>query len=132
MLLIDIDFFKHINDRFGHTEGDNTLCKLAQQLLISIRAQDTVVRHGGEEFAIWLPNTDRNSAKIIANRIHNYISQIQVADQKITVSIGISSLALNKHVAEGFLEQLLGQADAALYEAKTRGRNRTVCFDGLE
>lgn len=132
LLLIDIDFFKNINDRFGHAEGDSTLCKLAQQLLISIRAQDTVVRHGGEEFAIWLPSTDKDSAKIIANRVHNYISQIQVADQKITVSIGISSLTLNKHLAEGFLEQLLGQADAALYEAKARGRNRTVCFDGLE
>lgn len=132
LLLIDIDFFKQINDHFGHAEGDSALCKLAQQLLISIRAGDTVVRHGGEEFAIWLPNTDRDIAKIIANRVHNYISQIQVADRKITVSIGISNLAVNEHEVGGVLEQLMEQADAALYEAKARGRNRTVCFDGLE
>ena len=132
LLLIDIDFFKQINDRFGHAEGDNALRKLAHQLLNSVRAQDTVVRHGGEEFAVWLPNSDREGAKLTAKRVHDYISQIQVADQHITVSIGISSLAPNKQEAETFLEQLLAQADAALYEAKAHGRNRTVCFGDLE
>ncbi|KOX65658.1 diguanylate cyclase [Pseudomonas psychrophila] len=132
LLLIDIDFFKQINDRFGHAEGDNALRKLAQQLLKSVRAQDTVVRYGGEEFALWLPNSDREGAKLTAKRVHTCTSQIQVADLHITVSIGISSLAPNVQEVGTFLEQLLAQADAALYDAKANGRNRTVCFGDLE
>ena len=132
LLLIDIDFFKRINDRFGHAEGDSALRKLSQQLLKSVRAQDTVVRYGGEEFALWLPNSDREGAKLTAKRVHNCTAQIQVADQDITVSIGISSLAPNEQEVGTFLEHLLAQADAALYDAKAKGRNRTVCFGDLE
>lgn len=132
LLLIDIDFFKQINDHFGHAEGDTALRKLAQQFLNSVRAQDTVVRYGGEEFAVWLPNSDRGGAELTAKRVHDYISQVQVADQHITVSIGTSSLTRNEQEVGAFLEQLLAQADAALYEAKAQGRNRTVCFADLE
>ena len=132
LLLIDIDFFKQVNDRFGHAEGDKTLRKLAQQLLDSVRTQDTVIRHGGEEFAVWLPNSDKEGAKLTAKRVHDHISRVQVAGQHITVSIGISSRALNEKETETFLEQLLAQADTALYQAKAHGRNRTVCFSELE
>lgn len=132
LLLIDIDFFKQVNDRFGHAEGDKTLRKLAQRLLDSVRTQDTVIRHGGEEFAVWLPNSDKEGAKLTAKRVHDHISRVQVAGQHITVSIGISSRALNEKETETFLEQLLAQADTALYQAKAHGRNRTVCFSELE
>lgn len=128
LLLIDIDYFKQINDRFGHAEGDNALRQLAQRLLESVRANDTVVRHGGEEFALWLPDSDQEGAKITAKRVHAQISKIQVVGQSFTVSIGISSMAHNGQDAEIFLEHLLAQADAAVYEAKANGRNCTVCF----
>lgn len=132
LLLIDIDYFKQINDRFGHAEGDNALRQLAQRLLESVRANDTVVRHGGEEFALWLPDTDRKGAQLTAKRVHDHISQIQVVGQHITVSIGVTSMAQKGQSADIFLEQLLAQADAAVYEAKAHGRNRTVCFAEID
>lgn len=128
LLLIDIDFFKQINDRFGHAEGDNVLRNVAQQLLDSARAQDSVIRHGGEEFALWLPNSDLEGATRAAKRVHQHISRVQVAGESITVSIGVSSMALNGHEAGILLEHLLAQADIAVYEAKAHGRNRTICF----
>ncbi|OHC30095.1 MAG: diguanylate cyclase [Pseudomonadales bacterium RIFCSPHIGHO2_02_FULL_60_43] len=131
LLLIDVDFFKQVNDRFGHAEGDRVLCELSRGLLDSVRAQDTVVRYGGEEFALWLPYSDQEGAKLTAKRVHDHISRIQVADQQITVSIGISTLAPKSQEAGNFLEQLLAQADSALYDAKAHGRNRTVIFSEL-
>lgn len=131
LLLIDVDFFKQVNDRFGHAEGDRVLCELSRGLLDSVRAQDTVARYGGEEFALWLPYSDQEGAKLTAKRVHDHISRIQLADQQITVSIGISSLAPEGQEAGIFLEQLLAQADAALYDAKAHGRNRTVIFAEL-
>ncbi|MDP2243059.1 GGDEF domain-containing protein [Pseudomonas sp.] len=131
LLLIDIDFFKQVNDRFGHGEGDRVLCELARQLQGSVRAQDTVVRYGGEEFAVWLPYSDRQGAELTARRVHDHVARVQVVCEQITVSIGITSFALQGQEAARFLERLLSEADTALYEAKHRGRNRTVCFADL-
>ena len=128
LLLIDIDFFKQINDLFGHAEGDNVLRNVAQRLLDSARAQDSVIRHGGEELALWLPNSDLESATRVAKRVHQHISRVLVAGQSITVSIGVSSMTQNGHEAGILLEHLLAQADIAVYEAKAHGRNRTICF----
>lgn len=131
LLLIDVDFFKQVNDRFGHGEGDRALCELARQLLGSVRAQDTVVRYGGEEFAVWLPYSDRQGAELTAQRVHDHIARVRVAGQHITVSIGLTSCAPQGQKAARFLERLLSEADTAMYEAKHRGRNRTVCFADL-
>lgn len=131
LLLIDIDFFKQVNDRLGHAEGDRVLCHIASQLQNSARAQDSVVRYGGEEFVVWLPYSNRKGAELTAQRLHDQIAQTQVSDQQITVSIGVSTLTLQHQEATRYLERLLSEADTALYEAKYRGRNRTICFDDL-
>lgn len=132
LLLVDIDFFKQINDRFGHPEGDKTLAKLAKRLLESVRANDTVARYGGEEFAIWLPNTNIDSAKITAERIHANVSKILVAGENISVSIGISCLTQGGLADETFLDKLIEKADAAVYTAKSQGRNRTICSSDID
>ena len=122
LLLIDIDHFKQINDRFGHAEGDRVLIDLAQRLLHSVRSGDSVVRYGGEEFAIWLPDADLDEASDIAQRVHEQIRTLQVANETVTVSIGIACL----QPCDRYLTQLLAAADRALYEAKAQGRNRSV------
>lgn len=128
LLMIDIDLFKQVNDRFGHAEGDRVLREVSQQLLNSVRSQDTVVRYGGEEFVVWLPYSDMQGAQLIAQRIHAHVSLVQVAEQSLTVSIGVTSRPPLGQDAESFLERMLTEADAALYEAKNLGRNRTACF----
>ena len=125
LLLIDIDHFKQINDRFGHAEGDRVLVDMAQRLLASVRSGDGVVRYGGEEFAIWLPDADLDEASDIAERVHDQISSLEVADESVTVSIGIASL---QPCAE-YLQHLLAAADKALYTAKAQGRNRSVRYE---
>ncbi|MFT0632703.1 diguanylate cyclase [Pseudomonas sihuiensis] len=122
LLLIDIDHFKQINDRFGHAEGDRVLVDMAQRLLASVRSGDSVVRYGGEEFAIWLPNADLAEASDIAERVHDQIKALEVANEPVTVSIGIASLK----PCERYLERLLAAADKALYTAKAQGRNRSI------
>ncbi|MEA1605856.1 GGDEF domain-containing protein [Pseudomonas spirodelae] len=131
LLLIDIDFFKQVNDRLGHAEGDRVLCHIASQLQNSARAQDSVVRYGGEEFVVWLPYSNRRGAELTAQRLHDQIAQAQVCDQQITVSIGLTTLTPQHQETTRYLERLLSEADTALYEAKSRGRNRTICFDDL-
>lgn len=131
LLLIDIDFFKQVNDRLGHAEGDRVLCDVASQLQSSARAQDTVVRYGGEEFVIWLPYADRQGAELTAQRVHDHVAQTQINDERVTVSVGISTLAPQRQEVTRYLERLLGEADTALYEAKYRGRNRTISFADL-
>ena len=132
LLLIDVDFFKQINDCFGHAEGDEVLRHLARQLLKSAGKHDTVIRHGGEEFALWLPNLDQEEAKRTAQRVHDHMVQILVGNKPITVSIGIASMAQNRQDTGIFLDLLLAEADAAVYEAKARGRNCTICFSDMD
>lgn len=131
LLMIDIDLFKQVNDRFGHAEGDRALREVSRQLLNSVRVEDTVVRYGGEEFVVWLPHLDMQETQLIAQRIHDHVSRVQVAEKSLTVSIGVTSLKLQGQEPESFLERMLTEADTALYEAKNLGRNRTVCFADL-
>lgn len=131
LLLIDIDHFKQVNDRFGHAEGDRVLCELAAHLRASARAQDTVARYGGEEFAIWLPHSDRTGAESIAKRVHACVSNVKVAEREITVSIGIASQIKKTPLTDEYLKNLVNDADTALYEAKVKGRNRTIFYAEL-
>jgi len=123
--ICDVDGFKKVNDVHGHKVGDEVLCGLVQQLASNLRAQDVVSRHGGDEFVVLAAHTgdtdvgllyDRARAAVADNPIHT-----QAGDLSITVSFGVSTWR------EGdTADDLLGAADAALYRAKSAGRNRVV------
>jgi diguanylate cyclase (GGDEF)-like protein len=141
-LFIDIDFFKKVNDTYGHQVGDAVLVRLVALMQDQVRSSDIVARYGGEEFAIILPETGLQIANEVAERIRS-----QVASQKLiindntlstTVSIGMASLSqikyqigatdadqLNK-ISDKIDKLLLGKADEALYQAKQTGRNQVV------
>lgn len=128
LLMIDIDYFKAFNDHFGHLEGDQCLCRVASILADSVnRPYDTVARFGGEEFACILPDTDAPGALKLAQHIQHNLKQLAIVhpasdvSEVLTLSIGIASL---KPKIGGNDTQLIALADAALYQAKSDGRNR--------
>ena len=129
LLLTDIDFFKKINDLYGHPVGDQVLKRVAQVLKKSIREIDNVSRYGGEEFAIILKNTDKKGAVKMAERIRKAVSEESFQagngeDFSITVSIGVAS---SPEDARG-KQDLIDRADAALYLAKRKGRDRVQAY----
>jgi diguanylate cyclase (GGDEF)-like protein len=128
--MIDIDYFKAINDTYGHQFGDEILKQLARILTDNVRDTDKLVRYGGEEFAILLPHTDIEDAYIKAERlrelISNYNFKIRGEKLGITISSGIAAYPANKGIHRA--ERLVSYADKALYQAKEQGRNMTVLF----
>lgn len=129
LLMMDLDHFKQINDTHGHSVGDEVLVHISKVLKRSLRDQEIVCRFGGEEFAALLPNTDRETALLVAERIRLAIEQsptpLQSATEiPCTVSIGVSD---TDRKLKG-IDVLIREADDALYEAKHLGRNRTVLF----
>lgn len=128
LLIVDADHFKRFNDRYGHAVGDEVLVGLARCLLASVcRPDDLVARVGGEEFAVLLPDTDEDGAGGITRSIHEAVATLSVPSAKlgagsVTVSIG---LAVETGAGNEAMDYLYRRADAALYEAKAGGRNRT-------
>jgi diguanylate cyclase (GGDEF)-like protein len=124
ILLLDIDHFKKFNDTFGHQAGDFVLRETAQRVIECIRAVDTPGRYGGEEMAVILPQTNIKEAFIVADRIKKAIENAEYDyrdhSMKVTVSIGVSSL----HDRQVTVEELIDEADRALYVAKEKGRNQ--------
>lgn len=131
LVMLDIDHFKRVNDVFGHSAGDSVLKEVASILKNSIREIDTASRYGGEEFMAILPNTARENALVVAERIRLMIGQHAFGgiERNITVSIGISGMPDAKIESE---EKLIRCADFALYRAKQLGRNRTVTVEAAE
>ncbi|MDP1928651.1 MAG: sensor domain-containing diguanylate cyclase [Thiobacillus sp.] len=127
LLLVDVDFFKTVNDQHGHDEGDRVLVILANKLELSLREEDLAVRYGGEEFALWLPATDHEGAERIAQRVHAHVRDILVSGQPVTVSIGAASVC--DIAGPELMHRLMERADKALYRAKATGRNRTVHYN---
>ncbi len=129
MLMIDIDFFKLINDQYGHPVGDQILCLLSTELGKNLRQTDILCRYGGEEFAILLPETNIQTAKIIAERLRinvsNYSFELAKTTLHLTISIGISWMH-GKHAELGIL---LDRADEAMYQAKRGGRNMVCVYN---
>ncbi len=126
LLLLDIDFFKDVNDTYGHPVGDNVLVRVSNILLRLVRNCDVVARYGGEEFTVILPETGTKGAKVLAQRLRRGIAQEQhkSGDQifSVTVSIGLAGTNL---VQKGLLtDTLIENSDQALYKAKQNGRNR--------
>lgn len=127
LIMFDIDFFKAINDTYGHDVGDRVLEELAQVVTRSIRSTDTFARWGGEEFMILARNSDAKSATLLAEKIRKKVENFLFADGiEITISLGISVYDKQKTK-----ETLLKEADEALYQAKALGRNKTVLFESL-
>ncbi|UCB56902.1 MAG: GGDEF domain-containing protein [Candidatus Omnitrophota bacterium] len=127
-LMIDIDYFKRCNDRFGHLTGDAVLKEMAQVIKSSVREIDLVARFGGEEFSVLLPDTDKASAARVAERIRSsverHLFRAYNETVKITVSIGVAAFPEDSHL----LQQLVDKSDQALYRAKLEGRNRVEIF----
>jgi diguanylate cyclase (GGDEF)-like protein len=130
-LMIDVDHFKEINDRFGHLAGDEALKEVARRAEAEIRAGDTGARFGGDEFAILLAGAEAPSAAKLAERIHHVVGATPIrvhggAHVTVTLSIGLATAKPQprSHDYKALAERLIAEADAALYRAKSAGRNR--------
>lgn len=125
VVMIDLDHFKQINDRHGHAAGDAMLRTAASSLRSVLRGEDLVARWGGEEFILFLPNTDSSTALLVAEKARNTLAEIappgEGAGERITGSFGIAT-----HREGCTLETTIAAADNALYRAKEAGRNRVV------
>ena len=127
VIMVDVDFFKDINDTYGHPVGDEVLRGLAARLKESVRDLDRVARYGGEEFAIILDNVDRKEAGTIAEKLRSAVESTGInttsGPLSLTVSMGYAILARGDSTSK---QELLDRADKALYKAKKDGRNRVV------
>jgi two-component system cell cycle response regulator len=128
--VIDVDFFKRINDSFGHAGGDLVLKELARRLRVTLRQRDSLGRYGGEELLVVMPGLARDDRGNLMDALRANICStpfvIGQAELRVTVSIGVAWMeSLNENP-----DDLIRRADAALYEAKAAGRNRVMCNTG--
>ncbi|HVF47070.1 MAG TPA: diguanylate cyclase [Pyrinomonadaceae bacterium] len=123
-MVLDVDHFKSYNDEFGHPAGDEALKLVAKVLRDTLRAADVAARFGGEEFSILLPQTTREEAAAIGERLRANIERAAFEHRPVTASIGVASCSAELCLSA----DLVLAADQALYEAKRRGRNRVVAF----
>jgi len=139
VIMLDIDFFKRVNDTFGHSIGDMVLEKVAAITKNMVRTTDVPARYGGEEFIILLPETPAAKAAILAERLRKHIEDTTFREEKcssirITASFGVNDF-INKSTSkstERVLLELVAKADLALYAAKDAGRNRVTVFEPEE
>jgi diguanylate cyclase (GGDEF)-like protein len=133
LLLMDIDFFKHLNDTYGHTVGDQALRDVASILAKDMREVDTVARYGGEEFVLILPQTGAPGAMLVAQRLRRAVQQARFyagspyGAEHLTISAGVAIFDADVQYKRSLIEA----ADAALYEAKRRGRNQVILYSDL-
>jgi len=131
LVMFDIDHFKKVNDDYGHLAGDMVLKEISNLLMQSMREIDTAARYGGEEFMAILPNTKKDEAAVLAERMRDTIARCKFhqIDRPVTVSIGISGMPDG---AVGSEDRLIRCADFALYGAKRNGRNRIEIAEGRD
>jgi two-component system cell cycle response regulator len=131
VMMIDLDFFKRVNDTYGHLVGDSVLIHTAERIRSAIRDFDMVGRFGGEEFTVILTNADMTLARVIAERIRQDIAGTPFHAKghiiELTVSLGVAMLRPSES-----RESILERADVAMYEAKQTGRNRVVVAEDIE
>ena len=132
LIMADIDYFKRVNDRFGHQEGDIVLQKFVDQLTTSLRGYDFISRYGGEEFFVCLPGADGSQAGSVAERLRKKVEEMEVVfpgssqSIRITASFGVACFMLEPQES---IDSLIKRADEAMYRAKNEGRNR-ICLAG--
>ncbi len=131
LLILDIDYFKKINDSYGHVAGDYVIKYVAKQCVLSIRQEDLCARWGGEEFIIFLSESMLEDAIVVATRLRKDIEKLSLLFQsqeiKVTVSIGVAVY----HPDDKNVNQTIIRGDIALYQAKNSGRNRVVDENGI-
>ena len=128
ILMVDIDKFKSINDRYGHLIGDEVICEVARKLRSVVGTSGLVCRYGGEEFCILLTNCDLETCLVKAEEIRAAIESETISNVAVTVSVGAS----NKSLKAMDPQHLIDQADQSLYVAKRQGRNRVVSFENVD
>lgn len=125
-MMVDVDYFKPINDKFGHQAGDEVLKRIANTLRQSARTQDVVCRYGGEEFVVICPDTGIDAAYQCAERLRLNVAALKFKNQEAGIRLTISIGVAEKKEGIASIEKLLSRADECLYAAKQGGRNRTV------
>jgi diguanylate cyclase (GGDEF)-like protein len=128
LIVVDVDHFKSVNDRYGHASGDIVLQSVVGQIKQELRASDCVARLGGEEFVIAMPETDLDGARALAERIREKIAGTVVQRQSQSIAVTASFGIASHDGSDGHWAATLEKADAALYLAKSRGRNRCVSY----
>jgi diguanylate cyclase (GGDEF)-like protein len=128
VIMIDLDEFKKINDRFGHAVGDMVLIHMGKLLKSLLREQDAISRWGGEELLILLPETDRSGGEAVAEKLRKAVAgaKVNLSGQRIQVTISLGVSLLTQGIS---IDECIRQADEALYQAKSDGRNKTVVAD---
>ena len=128
-ILLDLDYFKDVNDSFGHSFGDLVLREFSKILKLNVRKTDIPIRYGGEEFMVLLPHTSIDGAQTVAEKIRTTCEKIKYDDGSnsttVTVSIGIASVKKNKLTES---KEIMACADKALYQSKAEGRNRSTVY----
>ncbi|MBY9079938.1 diguanylate cyclase [Paenibacillus sp. HN-1] len=136
IILLDIDFFKSVNDNYGHLAGDEVICHTVEAVKRTLREADILARYGGEEFIIYLPNTDESLARFLAEEVKSNVESnavlIEHAPHPISITISMGLLSIREYPFEPpqdpkiLLNDLFKTVDEALYQAKNEGRNRIV------
>ena len=130
--MIDLDLFKEINNEVGHRGGDQVLKFFSQFLRVNLRQEDVVCRIGGDEFAIIMPDTTPEKAKIFFDRVKQKLDQVELSiDGRPALTLSFSC-GLARFKPEYLPEDLIEEADHSLYSAKARGRNRVVAASTAE
>jgi diguanylate cyclase (GGDEF)-like protein len=132
LMMLDLDYFKKVNDTYGHMTGDLVLLKVADSIKQHVRLYDVPARFGGEEFSVILPETSMNDSKIVAERLRKSVEALAFSslhgDFHVSVSIGVAEFVHSASMTE---DVLIERADRALYQAKSGGRNQVVTYEEI-
>jgi diguanylate cyclase (GGDEF)-like protein len=126
VMMLDLDHFKHINDRHGHPVGDRALKHAAGLLQSAMRTTDSLGRFGGEEFVLLLPNTPIEQAEAVAEKVRHLFESSPVENESAPIALSASIGVARWRNSADDISRLLSRADAALFQAKVQGRNRVV------